>query len=222
MQWCRPLLLHTCLQWAHTIRTLPRGDRSTKRVFSLLTLTFDLETHLSEGPNTSSLWIWRKSVEQLPRYLIQKPPSAADRLSSFSFFVPGDLDLWPLTMTFKLIRGRDHTRHHCEFGANPFIGSRDILCTNKQNGWKKSQTALKTEPYLRAVMRRRIENKNQFSRGSSNSPRRQSWLRKGVYGGKDLWITWVLRWKWKRERVMDEDSGASTENDNVTGVGRGE
>jgi len=37
---------------------------------------------------------------------------------------------------------------NCEFGANPFNGSRDIWDTNK----KKSQTALKPEPYLRAVI----------------------------------------------------------------------
>jgi len=32
---------------------------------SRLTFDLDLQTHLSEGPNTSSLWIWRKSVQQL-------------------------------------------------------------------------------------------------------------------------------------------------------------
>jgi len=31
-------------------------------VLSLVTLTFDLQTRPSEGPNTSSVWIWRKSV----------------------------------------------------------------------------------------------------------------------------------------------------------------
>ena len=53
-------------------------------------------------------------------------------LGSFSVFVPGDLDLWSLTLTFKLIRARDQTRPSCEFGANPFSGSRDIWCTNKK------------------------------------------------------------------------------------------
>jgi len=43
------------------------------------------------------------------------------------FFVPGDLDLWPLTLTFKLVRMRDQSHIPCEFGANPFSGSRDIL-----------------------------------------------------------------------------------------------
>ena len=40
-----------------------------------------------------------------------------------AFFVPGDLDLWPLTLTFKLLRAKDQTRLPCEFGANPFRGS---------------------------------------------------------------------------------------------------
>jgi len=31
---------------------------------SLVTLTFDLQTCPSEGPNTSSMWIWRKSIQQ--------------------------------------------------------------------------------------------------------------------------------------------------------------
>jgi len=37
-----------------------------------MTLTFDLDiqTRPSEGPNTSSLWIWRNSVQRFPRYLI--------------------------------------------------------------------------------------------------------------------------------------------------------
>jgi len=53
-------------------------------------------------------------------------------LSSFSLFVSGDLDLWPLTLTFKIFRASDQTRLPCEFGANPFSGSRDIWVTNKK------------------------------------------------------------------------------------------
>jgi len=66
--------------------------------------------------------------------------------SSFSVFVPGDLDLWPLTLSFKLFWARDQTRLPCEFGAIPLNGIRDIWSTSK-----KSHTALKTEPNLRAV-----------------------------------------------------------------------
>jgi len=47
------------------------------------------------------------------------------------FFVPGDFDIWLLTLTFKLLRAREQTRLPCEFGANPFSGSRDISYTNK-------------------------------------------------------------------------------------------
>jgi len=36
------------------------------------------------------------------------------------FFVPGDLGLLHLTLTFKLVRAKDQTRLPCEFGANPF------------------------------------------------------------------------------------------------------
>jgi len=50
-----------------------------------------------------------------------------------ALFVPGDLDPWPLTLTFKLVQARDQTRLPCEFGTNPFSGSRDIFSyTNKK------------------------------------------------------------------------------------------
>jgi len=41
---------------------------------SMVTLTFDLDiqTRPSEGPNTSSLWIWRKSVQHFRRYFIHE------------------------------------------------------------------------------------------------------------------------------------------------------
>jgi len=48
------------------------------------------------------------------------------------FFVPCDLDLWSLTLTFKLFRARDQARLPYKFGANPFSGSRDISYTNKK------------------------------------------------------------------------------------------
>ena len=38
-------------------------------------------------------------------------------------FVPGDPDLWLLTLTFKLVPVKDETRLPCEFGANPFSSS---------------------------------------------------------------------------------------------------
>jgi len=41
---------------------------------SLVTLTFDLDLQIrrSEGPNTSSVWVWRKYVQRFPRYYIHK------------------------------------------------------------------------------------------------------------------------------------------------------
>jgi len=67
-------------------------------------------------------------------------------------FVPGDLDLWPLTLTFKFLRARDKARPSCEFGANPFSGSRYIWCTNKK--WMKKVTdSAKKEHYLRVIIK---------------------------------------------------------------------
>jgi len=42
-----------------------------------------------------------------------------------------------------------------------------------------------------------------------------------VYGGRDLWIMRVLSRGWKSEGVKDDECGESEEDD-VTGVGRGE
>jgi len=39
---------------------------------SLVTLTVDLQTRLSEGPNTSSVWIRHTSVQRLRRYFVHK------------------------------------------------------------------------------------------------------------------------------------------------------
>jgi len=51
------------------------------------------------------------------------------------FFVPGDLDLLPSTLTFKLVQ----TRLPCEFGTYPFSGSRDISYTNKKVQGRRKQ-----------------------------------------------------------------------------------
>jgi len=60
-------------------------------------------------------------------YLLTDPHAACAPLSATTwmccectarFFVPGNLELWPLTLTFKLIRAEDQTRFLCEFGAN--------------------------------------------------------------------------------------------------------
>jgi len=46
-------------------------------------------------------------------------------------FCPGDLDLWLLTLTFKLVWSRNQTRLPCEFAANPFSSSGNISYTNR-------------------------------------------------------------------------------------------
>jgi len=53
----------------HTARRPPKGPRMS--FLSRVTLTSDLwfsnlRTRPSEGPNTSSVWIWRKSVQRFP------------------------------------------------------------------------------------------------------------------------------------------------------------
>jgi len=60
-------------------------------------------------------------------------------ISVGSNFVPGDSDFWPW-----LVRARDQTRLPCEFGANPFSGSRYISYIHKQKSHRQRQ---KTEPY---------------------------------------------------------------------------
>jgi len=123
----------------------------------LVTLTFDLwpwsvdlQTCPNKGPNTSSMWMCPISIQRFPRYLPKTP-----------FFVCGDLGLWPLTLTFKLVGAWDQIRLPCEFGANPFSGSWDItdifylfhkfhenppitfwliLLTNKQTNSSKNST----------------------------------------------------------------------------------
>jgi len=53
-------------------------------------------------------------------------------------FVPGDLDLSPLTLTFKLVRARDQTRLQCEFGANSFSGSQRYFIHKQKSHRAKS------------------------------------------------------------------------------------
>jgi len=51
-----------------------------------------------------------------------------------ALFVPGDLDLWLLTLTFKVVAAKDQTDLPCEFGTNPFSGSRHpLLNTSPKN-----------------------------------------------------------------------------------------
>jgi len=56
-----------------------------------------------------------------------------------SFLVPADLNLWPLTLTFKLMRVRDQTRLPCEFGAHRLSVSRAVSCTQKSHRQRQKQ-----------------------------------------------------------------------------------
>jgi len=88
-------------------------------------IDLDLPTHPSEGPNMSSIRIYCKSVQRFPRYLPKTP----------HFF-----SVVALTLIFKLIRARDPTRLLCEFGTNPFSGSRDISYTKQKSHSMKNRT----------------------------------------------------------------------------------
>jgi len=55
-----------CLQRAHTICMLLAVTPALSAFF--IPGDLDLDIRQSKGPNTSSLWIWRKSVQRLPRY----------------------------------------------------------------------------------------------------------------------------------------------------------
>jgi len=61
--------------------------REKCRSLSLVTLTFDLDlqTHPSEESNTSSVWIWRKSVQQFLRYLTHKQKPQTDGAKNRTF-----------------------------------------------------------------------------------------------------------------------------------------
>jgi len=46
--------------------------KGRKMLFIPGDLDLDLQTRPSEGSNMSSMWIWRKSVQQFQRYFMQK------------------------------------------------------------------------------------------------------------------------------------------------------
>jgi len=70
-EWSRLLVLEVICSMHVTMHFHWGGN------LSLVILTFDLDiqSHSSEGPNTSSLWIWCKSVQWFLRYLIHKQKS---------------------------------------------------------------------------------------------------------------------------------------------------
>ena len=65
-----------CMQQTGPFRR-SRGDGIAQRVFRpwwpwSLTFDLDIQTRSCQGQSTSSLWIWRKSLQPFTRYLIQK------------------------------------------------------------------------------------------------------------------------------------------------------
>jgi len=60
---------------AQTKNDKTRAKEVLRAFLFLVTLTYDLDiqTRPSEGPNVSSLLIWRKSVQRFPVYLMHKP-----------------------------------------------------------------------------------------------------------------------------------------------------
>ena len=50
-----------------------------------------------------------------------------------TFFVPVNLDLWLLTLTFQLVRAKDQTRLSYEYCTNPFSVSCHILLNARPN-----------------------------------------------------------------------------------------
>ena len=69
-----------------------------------LTFNFDLQTRPSEGPNTSSLWIWCKSVQWFSRYFTYKERSHRQRRKQnlTQFTVSGEKVL-PFAVEVKLV-----------------------------------------------------------------------------------------------------------------------
>jgi len=116
-----------------------------------LTLTFKL-IRVREQPNTSFVWICRKSVGQFPRYLPKTPflsvvnlifglvwvrdqtyllqiSSAIPEISAENSVI---CSWWPWPLTFKFVWARDQAHLPCEYGANLFTGKWDISYTNKK------------------------------------------------------------------------------------------
>ena len=105
-------------------------------------------------------WPWPShSSERLTKHVfrvnLSQISSAIPGISAENpVFVYGDLNHWPLTLTFKLFWARDQTRYSCEFGANPFSGSQDISYTNKKVTDSAKNWTWRSS--LRAVMMRPV------------------------------------------------------------------
>jgi len=70
-----------------------------------------------------------------------------------AFFVPGDLDLWPLIVTFELGRDFCTTRLTAEFHRPTFNRSEVIVRRNKLTNWQTNRRCWK-HPSRFATLRR--------------------------------------------------------------------
>ena len=76
------------------------------------------------------------------------------RLSNFSsFFVPGDLDLWPLTLNFELERDFCTAYLIAKFDRPMFSRSKVTLRTNKQAHWQTNRLRWKHPSRFAALHR---------------------------------------------------------------------
>jgi len=72
MAYSSRLTMHCQWGWLSSFSFFVPGDPN------LWTFDLDIHTRPSEGPNTSSLWIWRKSIQQFPTYFIHKQKKVTD------------------------------------------------------------------------------------------------------------------------------------------------
>ena len=86
-------LLHArCyLQRGRSISSTPRGVASAQRFFCPwwpwpLTFDLDIQTHPSEGSNTSSVWIWCKSVQRFLSSIVECESQESNAFRRFRAF----------------------------------------------------------------------------------------------------------------------------------------
>jgi len=117
----------------------------------------------------------------------------------------------------------------CTQSAPDFIQIRSLSAELYPNAWTPSERVPKwrqysAEAYSFEPNKKKLKNKNRYSSEAkvrvmeSRSLLSQSRRRKGVQGGKDLWNRQFLRRQWKSEEVMNDQSGESTEENDVTGM----
>ena len=100
-----------CLQSAHTNHMLAAGVTRVHIAFFVpgdLTFDLNLQTRPSEGPNTSSLWILRKSVQPFPRYLSDKLKKQEHQQACKTQIPPYGLTRSPSPRILNALSTHDH------------------------------------------------------------------------------------------------------------------